>query len=230
MCPNQDAFTRLTKTIEQLLAPNGCPWDRKQTVQSLAPMVLEEAAEVLDALHEKDREHLLDEMGDLAITFLFMCKVAQNEGLFAWDEPFVQGNEKLVRRHPHIFAEATLLTPEEVAQQWDAIKKEEVFHTQRKSCLDGIPENLPIVAKLQKLCSKITKASPELHQHAMEILDSPCDDEHDELGRKITQLIFEANSKGANVEVALRSVYSKLRNEVTQREMRDPSQRKKGLS
>jgi tetrapyrrole methylase family protein / MazG family protein len=221
MCADQDAFIRLTETIERLLAPNGCPWDRKQTVLTLVPMVLEEAAEVLDALHEKDQAHLLDELGDLAVTFLFICKVAENEGRFSWDDPFVKGAEKLIRRHPHIFATETNLTSEEVVQQWDEIKKEETFHSKRKSCLDGVPENLPLVARFQKLFTKIKKASPQLYQHVLHMLDTPSNDEEFELGRKIVRLIFEASDADMNLEVALRGVYSKIHSGVIRKEQND---------
>jgi tetrapyrrole methylase family protein / MazG family protein len=224
MGSKQDAFTRLMEIIDRLLAPNGCPWDRQQTVHSLAPMVFEEAAEVLDALHEKDQAHLLDELGDLAVAVFFMCKIAQNEERFSWDEPLVKAAQKLIRRHPHIFTSQTDLTPAEVVQQWDELKKEEVFHAQRKSCVDGIPENLPIVAKFQKLCSKISKASPDLYRDLMQMLETPCENEQDELGRKAARLIFESSAKGANLEVALRGVYAKLHKEVVKREANEKVQ------
>lgn len=210
MDTNLALVAKLIQVMDRLLAPDGCPWDREQTVATLTPMLLEEASEAFDALHEKDEDHLLDELGDLIVTFLMLCKKAQNENRFCWDSPFAKGAEKLIRRHPHIFAEKEDLSSEEVVLRWDEVKKTETFHSSRKSCIDGIPESLPIVARLQKLSSRLRKSSSKLHQEALQLLDTPsCNKEEDE-GRKIAKLIFVANVNGINLESSLRGVYSHL--------------------
>ena len=105
-----DDFHSLIRVIDRLLGPDGCPWDKEQTVFSLSHMVLEEVCEVIDTLRDAEPERLADELGDLIIGAMFLAKAAEKEHRFAWERPFQKATEKLIRRHPHIFTEDQKIT------------------------------------------------------------------------------------------------------------------------
>ncbi len=120
---DKTGFARLMAIIDRLLGPDGCPWDKKQTVSSLSHMLLEEMHEVIDDIEE--REKLADELGDVWMTLLMLTKAAEREGRFRWNYPLSKAAEKLIRRHPHVFEEQKNLTSEEVEKQWIELKKRE---------------------------------------------------------------------------------------------------------
>jgi len=116
-------FTQLVAIIDKLLGPEGCPWDKKQTVSSLSHMMLEEMREVIADVEESEK--LAEELGDVWMTLLMLTKAAEREGRFSWNYPLSKAAEKLIRRHPHIFEERKDLTPEEIEKQWIELKKRE---------------------------------------------------------------------------------------------------------
>src|SRR5690606_30461498 len=120
-----DAFARLVAIMTRLRGPGGCPWDREQTLASLAPYVIEEAAEVVDAIERGDHDNLREEIGDLLFEGVFLAEVTRTDGAFDVADAIATVNEKLVRRHPHVFRADASLTPDEVRQRWDAIKAQE---------------------------------------------------------------------------------------------------------
>ncbi len=144
-------FERLVEIMRLLRSPDGCPWDREQTLASLAPYVLEEAYEVIDAIERGDLEELRDEVGDLIFEGVFLAQVASDEGAFNIGEAVRAIGDKLIRRHPHVFAtpgtSPDLDSPAEVKEQWDEIKTRERADAGRshQSALDGIPRALPAV-------------------------------------------------------------------------------------
>lgn len=119
------AFSKLVGTVLRLRGPSGCSWDRKQTVSSLIPFMLEEAYEVADAAALGDMELLRAELGDLLLHVVMSAVICQEEGLFTLGDVIEGITEKLVRRHPHVFDGGSDLTPEEVERQWEAIKSTE---------------------------------------------------------------------------------------------------------
>ena len=119
------AFARLAEIIAKLRAPDGCPWDREQTLASLAPYVLEEAAEVVDAIERGDLAHLREEVGDLLFEGVFLAQVASDERGFTVADALDTVNAKLVRRHPHVFDRERELSTDAVKAQWDVIKRGE---------------------------------------------------------------------------------------------------------
>lgn len=200
---------KLLSVIDTLLSPDGCPWDRKQSIETLTPMILEEASEAMDALSEKDMQHYADELGDLFITAFFACKFLEKQEDIAWDAPFVKGAEKLIRRHPHIFGDKNQqITEEEVVVLWDDLKKTEGFHKKKTAISHEIPQNLPIVAKLQKLAS-LAKKRPELEK-ALETCLEPSQEEGEKMARQIMQDIVDATEKKIDVESSLRELYSEI--------------------
>jgi MazG family protein len=113
---------RLLEILDRLRAPDGCPWDRDQTFESLREKLLEEAQEVVEAVESGDRKNLCEELGDLLVNVGFYCKMAEEEGSFSFDDVISQVIEKLIRRHPHVFGDAKATTPEEAKAQWQRMK------------------------------------------------------------------------------------------------------------
>jgi MazG family protein len=143
--------------MARLRAPGGCPWDRKQTFDTIKPYLMEETYEVMDAIDRRDWPHLAEELGDLMLQPVFFAEMAAEAGHFDVGDSLDAINEKLVRRHPHVFATATAETPEDVKQRWDEIKKEEKSkkgQAPEASILDGVPRNLPALMEAEKISHK----------------------------------------------------------------------------
>jgi tetrapyrrole methylase family protein/MazG family protein len=139
------------------MGDDGCPWDKVQTRESLKPYLVEETYEVLEALDTNDPEKIKDELGDLLYQILFHSKISSLKGEFDFRDVIDNLSEKMVRRHPHVFKEGKLNTPDQVIEQWEEIKKKENNKANQKSILDSIPINLPSLIKAQKLQKKAAK-------------------------------------------------------------------------
>lgn len=148
-------FNGLRKVIAALRGPHGCPWDRVQTHRSLRPFLLEEACETLEALDDGDPSRLREELGDLLLEVLLHVQIAEEEGEFALADVVHGITEKLVRRHPHVFGDATAETPEAVVEQWEELKREE---RSGLSALEGIPRTLPALAYAQAIQRRVARA------------------------------------------------------------------------
>src|SRR5436190_1918845 len=114
-------FPRLVELMRRLLAEDGCPWDREQTLESLRRYVLEEACEVIDAINDGNRDELCGELGDLALQVVFQAELARKEGAFGPDQVVAGICEKLVRRHPHVFSDVKVADSAEVLTNWERI-------------------------------------------------------------------------------------------------------------
>lgn len=143
-------FDELVNLMAKLRAPDGCPWDRKQTHDSLKPYLLEEAYEVLDTIDQQDDAKLREELGDLLLQILFHAQIAAERKAFSVEEVLELLADKLVRRHPHVFGlkgDGTL-TPDQVYSNWEQIKKSERDQSGRSgSALDGVPKTLPALLR-----------------------------------------------------------------------------------
>lgn len=144
--------------MARLLAPDGCPWDREQTLDSLRPFLVEESYEVLDALSRGDVPGHCEELGDLLMQVVFQAALRQAEGRFDVDDVIGGISDKLVRRHPHIFADGDAKTSEEVLKRWEEIKAEEKRQKGQKAArtLDGVPFG-PALQRAQKIGNKAGK-------------------------------------------------------------------------
>ncbi len=149
-------FDRLVEIMESLRGEQGCPWDRKQTKDSLKPYLIEEAYEVLEALEEKDPVKLKEELGDLLYQILFHAQISKEEGEFDIEDILTAGSEKMVRRHPHVFGDKKAEDADEVLKQWEAIKKAEKGE-ERKSILEGIPPHLPALLRAHQLQARAAR-------------------------------------------------------------------------
>ena len=135
------AFDALLHVAEKLLGPQGCPWDQKQTFQSLQPYVLEEAHEVIEAVDLDDDRKIVEELGDLLYTVVFYGKLAEKTGRFSLEDIVSTIKEKLVRRHPHIFGDVKVDSVDEIVSNWEKIKAQEKGSAAQK--IDAIPQSLP---------------------------------------------------------------------------------------
>lgn len=146
-------FEELLKIITVLLDPkNGCPWDLKQTPETLRPHMIEEVYEISEAIELNDAELLKEELGDLLLHIVFQCKIAEQDEQFSIKDVIAKINEKMKRRHPHIFGDISVKTAEEVEHNWEKIKRKEKAH--RNSILEGLPKSLPALIKARRIQSK----------------------------------------------------------------------------
>ncbi len=151
----------LEEILAKLRSENGCPWDREQTSLSLRNKLLEEAYEVIEAIDLEDAELLQEELGDLLLHIAFQARIAQEQGDFAMHDVVRGICEKLIRRHPHVFGNASAKTSQEVADNWEKIKKAE--KKERQSALDGIPKDLPALMRAQKMQKKAAAVGFDFH-------------------------------------------------------------------
>lgn len=164
-------ITKLTALMERLRAPEGCPWDREQTMQSLTPFIIEEAYEVVSAIDSGDMEHIKEELGDLLFQVIFVSQLAIEAGRFTLADVIDASHDKMVRRHPHVFGESIADTPEAVLKQWAEIKKaEKKGKKEETGYLAGVPEELPSLLRAHKISQKASKAGFDW-QGVQEVLD-----------------------------------------------------------
>ncbi|PIC04287.1 nucleoside triphosphate pyrophosphohydrolase [Anoxybacillus flavithermus] len=135
-------FTTLRRVISTLRGPNGCPWDRKQTHQSLKKYLLEEVYELLDAIDQQDDENMIEELGDVLLQVMLHAQIGEDEGMFSIDDVIRAITEKMIRRHPHVFGDVHVEHAEQVVRNWEAIKQAEKEHTPH-SLLDDVAKALP---------------------------------------------------------------------------------------
>jgi ATP diphosphatase len=151
-------FQTLVDIMARLRGPEGCPWDREQTLESLRAFLLEETHEVLDAIDRGDTDALRGEIGDLIFEGVFLAQVCADEGRFTVADALRAINAKLVRRHPHIFDPdgRPLDTPGQVHQQWEQIKaREQAAAGERRSVLRGLPKSLPALLRAYEIGTRV---------------------------------------------------------------------------
>ena len=153
----KDWLHELEDIMAALRAPGGCPWDRKQTHESLKPFMIEEASEVLDAIDGGDRQELKDELGDVLMNVYLHAQIAKENDDFTIQDVAQIVSEKMIRRHPHVFSDANAETPEAVEAQWAEIKKKEKGENHKTSALDGVSRSLPTLMRTQKIQKKASK-------------------------------------------------------------------------
>jgi nucleoside triphosphate diphosphatase len=151
-------FQVLVDIMQRLRGPKGCPWDREQTIESLRGFVLEETYEVLDAIDRADHDALRGEIGDLLFEGVFLAQIESDEGRFTVADSLRAINEKLVRRHPHIFGTtgSHVQTPTQVVEQWEQIKaREQTDAGERRSILRGVPKSMPALLRAHEIGMRV---------------------------------------------------------------------------
>lgn len=144
---------RLLEVMRRLRAPDGCPWDKEQTHQSLRPYLLEEAAEAVDAIGKGNPNELAEELGDVLLQVAFHSVIAEQEGTFTYPQVEQHIVDKLIRRHPHVFGDVQADTPEAVTANWNAIKASE--GKPAKSICDQVPRSLGALARASEIQKKL---------------------------------------------------------------------------
>lgn len=152
------AFNEFVATIEALRAPDGCPWDREQTHRSIAHNMIEEAYEAVDAIEADDVAHLREELGDVLLQVVLQSQIAADAGEFTVDDVCADVNEKMIRRHPHVFGDVRAENANEVLDLWDRVKLGERTDdspaAQPVGLLDGVPKSFPALMQAQKVSRK----------------------------------------------------------------------------
>jgi tetrapyrrole methylase family protein/MazG family protein len=156
---SESSFAELVAIMARLRAPDGCPWDREQTHATLKPYLLEEAYEALEAIDAEDDAELCKELGDVLLQVVFHAQIAAEEGRFGIEEVGRAIVDKLVRRHPHVFADVEVDGADQVLQNWEQIKKQERREQgqQAPSLLEGIPAQLPALMRAQRIQARVAR-------------------------------------------------------------------------
>lgn len=149
-----NSFTKLVEIMARLRAPGGCPWDREQDHASIKPYLIEEAYEVVEAIDDGDFDELRKELGDLLLQVVFHAQMAEEAGRFSITDVVDAINDKMVRRHPHVFADATAEDADTVLRNWARIKAEERKGSGDDSTLAGVPRGLPALLRAHRLGEK----------------------------------------------------------------------------
>jgi tetrapyrrole methylase family protein/MazG family protein len=220
--PSAEAFRDLVRVMAKLRAPDGCPWDAKQTHSSLARHLLEETYEVLDAIDADDLVGLREELGDLVLQVIFHSEIAFEEGAFTVADVLDDLRTKLIRRHPHVFGEVEVSGSDEVLANWERIKREE----KGTGVLEGIPKALPSLARaakvhrralqvgfrwqglegfLDKLDEELAELRAELHAPSRDV-----DRIEDELGDVLFMVASLAQHLDVEPETALRRMLDRF--------------------
>jgi MazG family protein len=222
-----EGFRRLVEIMAKLRSPDGCPWDREQSFDTIKPYLLEETYEVLDAIDARDWGGLREELGDLLLEAVFFGQMAAEEGHFTIADSLDAINEKLVRRHPHVFAKGDAKTADDVKKRWDEIKAEERKNkgAPAKGLLGGVPRALPAIVEAQQIASRAAGAgfdweNPEqvidkLHEELAELEEArkgaPQEEIEDEIGDLFFVLVNLARFLKVDSEQALRKTNTKFR-------------------
>jgi MazG family protein len=221
-------FARLVEIMARLRAPGGCPWDREQNFDTIKPYLLEETYEVMDAIDARDWEGLVEELGDLLLQAVFFAQMASEEGRFDIADSLAAINDKLVRRHPHVFADGDARTSDDVKRRWDEIKAEEQQSKAKprpKGLLAGVPRSLPALVEAQQIASRAAGAGFDW-ENAGQVLDKlreelaeldaaratgRRDEMEDEIGDVLFVVVNIARFLKVDPEQALRGTNAKFR-------------------
>jgi tetrapyrrole methylase family protein/MazG family protein len=198
-------FSKLLDIADQLLGPNGCPWDKEQTLYTLQPYLLEETHELLEAIDTLDPEKIADELGDVFYALIFIAKLGELEKIFSIDESIDLVCQKLIRRHPHVFGDIKVTSSQEIIENWDKIKKKEKTHQQRKTLFEGIPPTLPILPRAQKMARKIQRKNG--------VASAVANLNEETIGQKLWELVQVSEKEGIDIESALRRYLTKIEEE-----------------
>jgi len=210
--------------MAKLRAPGGCPWDREQNFDSIKRHTLEETYEVMEAIEDRDWPALCEELGDLLLQPVFYSQMAAEEGLFTVEDSLRAINDKLIRRHPHIFGDVVADTADAVLTNWDAIKKQEKAGKGEasKGLLDGIAKTLPAVLEAKEISSRAAKAGfdwenagqvvDKLHEELDELRRAETNEEREgEIGDLFFVLVNLARFYKVDPEQALRRTNAKFK-------------------
>jgi MazG family protein len=226
-----EKFQKLVAIMARLRAPGGCPWDREQTFDSIKPYTLEETYEVLDAIDRRQWDELAEELGDFLLQAVFYAEIAAEQKLFRIEDALDAINEKLVRRHPHVFGEESAASADDVKAIWGRVKGAEQKKKEKPAgLLGGVPRTLPALVEAQQIASRAAGVgfdwqNPEqvldkLHEELAEFAEARAnaakghavhDQIEDELGDMLFVMVNLARFVKVDPEQALRRTNAKFR-------------------
>ena len=227
------SFDDLVQLMTRLRGPNGCPWDREQTLQTLKPFIVEESYEVIDAIDRDDRRALAEELGDFLLQAVFVAEITRAEGSFDIYDAITVLHDKLVRRHPHVFGDVEAKNADQVLVNWEKLKNEE-RKAENKSVLAGVPQSLPALLKASRLTEKAArvgfdwrrteevfeKIDEEIGELREAVASGKPEDIHDELGDLLFTIANIARKLEVNAEEALQSANRKFTRRFTTMEQK----------
>jgi tetrapyrrole methylase family protein/MazG family protein len=220
-----ELFGELVAIMARLRGENGCPWDREQTHESIKPYFVEETYEVLEAIDEGNAGKLREELGDVMLQVVFHARMAEEAGLFSIADALTAINQKLIRRHPHVFGDVRADTPQEVLFNWEQIKKTERTKANgQASALDGVPRELPALLRAHRLQEKasrmgfdwkeaqevLLKVDEELNELRSAMQSEQADRMEAELGDLLFSLVNLSRFIAVNPEEALRKTIARF--------------------
>ena len=215
----------LLEVMRRLRDPEtGCPWDKAQTFDTIAPYTVEESYEVADAIQRKDMRDLKEELGDLLFQVVFHARIAEEQGLFDFNDVAAGISEKLIRRHPHVFGDADGRTADEQNAEWEIIKAQERKAKEKYGLLDDVPVGLPALTRAAKLTKRaarvgfdwpsvyevLDKLDEETEELKVEIARGDVQKSHEELGDILFVLANLARKLDVEPENALRMTNAKF--------------------
>lgn len=222
---NGSNLPRLVKIMQRLLAPDGCPWDRKQTINSLRTYVIEEAYEVADAIDSGDFDNLCEELGDLLLQVVFQAELARQHRWFGPDDVIDGICEKLIHRHPHVFGDVKVTTVSEVKANWELLKAEKKAD---RGVLDGVPISLPALLRALRVGQKAAHigldwpdragARDKIDEELVELDEAMERGNQEAVKRELGDVLFSlanlARKEGIDPETALRETVNRFTNRV----------------
>ena len=217
------SFDDLVTLMTRLRGPEGCPWDRKQTLPDLKPYVVEESYEVVDAIDRDDRAALAEELGDFLLQAVFIAEITREEGSFDIYDAVTAIYDKLVRRHPHVFGDVEARDAEQVLVNWEKLKSDE-RKAENKGVLSGVPQSLPALLRAGRLTEKAARVGfdwrrtedvfDKLDEELGELHEAIGSGDpakiHDELGDLLFTIANIARRLDVNAEEALQSTNRKF--------------------
>ena len=217
-------FEELVEIVEKLRAPDGCPWDREQTNQSLLPYFIEEVYELIESVDEENWDTVKEELGDLLLHVVFQASIGEDKGKFKLADSLTNINEKLVRRHPHVFGDAKADAAFHAKQNWEAQKHKEKG---RKSRLDGVPKNLPALVRAQRLQQKASYAGfdwdeveqvwDKVHEEIQELKDAQSNEAKDHIAEEIGDVLFAVVNLARYLDIPAEDALRKTNQKFTSR-------------
>lgn len=225
--PQTAAIQDLIDVMERLRNPdNGCPWDIVQTFETIAPYTIEEAYEVADAIRQNDMKGLREELGDLLLQVVYHARMAEEQGLFNFNDVAADITAKMISRHPHVFGDHDAQTPSDVNVLWDEQKDAEKLKTGKvkDSILDDVPLALPAIMRAQKIQKRagrvgfewdnatdvLTKLEEEINETRVAIGNKNMDEIHDEIGDMMFCVVNFGRMLGIDCEESLRDTNAKF--------------------
>ncbi len=220
----ENKFKELIDIVKRLRAPNGCPWDREQTNASLLPYFLEEAYEVIESVDNENWPELKEEVGDILLHAVLQAVIAEENNHFSIDDSLANINEKLVRRHPHVFGDDKAEAPFHAKQNWEAVKHME---KKRKSRLDGVPVTLPALIRGQRLQQKASYAGfdwdkveevwDKIHEEILELKEAQSNSTKEHIEEEIGDVLFSVVNLARFLDISAEDALRKTNKKFTTR-------------